>query len=50
MENNMNENIINWLLESNNPAIEYRTKLELLNKKADNSKVIDWLNNFLPKN
>jgi hypothetical protein len=43
-----NKNVVDWLLESNNPAIEYRTKNELLNEKADNSKVIDWINGFLP--
>lgn len=42
------ENVINWLLENNNPAIEYRTKTELLNEKTDNSKVIKWLKNILP--
>jgi len=41
-------NIIDWLLEKNNPAIEYRTKTELLNERMDNSKVIDWINNYLP--
>ena len=46
MENR--DNVINWLLEDNNPAIAYRTKVELLGEKADGSKVIDWLNNFLP--
>ena len=41
-------NIINWLTEHNNPAIEYRTKVELLNEKADNSRVIEWIHSFLP--
>jgi hypothetical protein len=45
---NWNENIIDWLLEENNPAIEYRTKTELLNEKANNSKVIDWIKSILP--
>ncbi|MDR2517012.1 MAG: hypothetical protein LBC88_06485 [Spirochaetaceae bacterium] len=45
---NLNINIIDWLAENNNPAIEYRTKTELLNEKADNSKVIDWVKNILP--
>jgi hypothetical protein len=44
----MDENVINWLVESNNPAIEFRTKIEILDEKANNSKVIDWLNIFLP--
>jgi hypothetical protein len=42
------DNVINWLLEDKNPAIAYRTKIELLGEKADSSRVIDWLNNFLP--
>ena len=42
------DNIINWLSENNNPAIEYRTKKELLEEKADNSKVIDWVKKILP--
>jgi hypothetical protein len=43
-----NTGIIEWLLEDNNPAIEYRTKIELLNEKTNNSKVIDWLRKNLP--
>ena len=45
---NLDKNIISWLLETSNPAIEYRTKKELLNEKTNNSKVIDWINNILP--
>jgi hypothetical protein len=45
----MNELLIGYL-EDNNPAIEYRTKVELLNEKMDNSKVIDWIKKkVLPK-
>ena len=47
---NLDKNIISWLLETNNPAIEYRTKTELLNEKVNNSKVIDWINSILPSN
>jgi hypothetical protein len=43
-------NIINWLCESKNPAIEYRTRIDLLDEKVNNSKVIDWINNILPNN
>jgi hypothetical protein len=43
-----NTGIIEWLLEDNNPAIEYRTKIELLNEKTNNAKVIDWLRKNLP--
>jgi hypothetical protein len=47
---NWNKNVLDWLVEENNPAIEYRTKTELLGEKTDNSKVIDWIKNFLPEN
>ena len=40
--------IIDWLTEHNNPAIEYRTKLELLDENTSKSKVIDWTKNTLP--
>jgi hypothetical protein len=45
---NLNKNVIDWLVESNNPAIAYRTKIELLDEKTDTSKVIDWIKNILP--
>ena len=44
----LDNNVVEWLLENNNPVIEYRTKTELLNEKADNKNVIDWLKNTLP--
>lgn len=44
----LDNNIISWLLENNNPAIEYRTKTELLNEKPNNANVIDWLRKILP--
>lgn len=40
--------VLDWLLEDNNPAVQYRTKVELLNEKADKQRVIDWINKFLP--
>jgi hypothetical protein len=45
---NFDKNIIDWLLEDNNPAMEYRTKTELLDEKADNSKVVNWIKSILP--
>jgi hypothetical protein len=45
---NMDKKIIDWLIEKNNPAIEYRTKTELLDEKADDSNVIDWIKSILP--
>jgi len=45
---NWDAKIIDWLTEENNPAIEYRTRTELLDEKITNSKVIDWIYNVLP--
>jgi hypothetical protein len=45
-----NNSLIEWLLEDNNPAIEYRTKTELLNEETNNSKVVDWMRKYLPVN
>ena len=45
---NLDKNIIDWLLETSNPAIEYRTKNELLDEETNNPKVIDWINGILP--
>ena len=44
----LDSKIIDWLTENNNPVIEYRTKFELLDEKANKSKVIDWVKNILP--
>jgi hypothetical protein len=44
----INSSIIDWLLEDNNPAIQYRTRTELLNEKTNNSKAVDWIRNILP--
>ncbi len=41
--------VISWLLEDENPAIQYRTKTELLGEPADNEKVFKWINTFLPE-
>lgn len=41
-------NLIDWLLEDNNPAISYRTKVELLGEPADKQPVIDWISGKLP--
>ena len=46
----MEQRIIDWLLDGSNPAIEYRTKTEILDEKASQSKTIDWINKFLPDN
>ena len=42
------DSIINWLLENDNPAVQYRTKTEILCEQADKQKVIDWVNKLLP--
>jgi len=44
----LDNNVVEWLLENSNPAIEYRTRTELLNEKADNKNVINWLKKTLP--
>ncbi|MDR0473490.1 MAG: hypothetical protein LBH43_07465 [Treponema sp.] len=44
------DNVIDWLLEDKNHAIAYRTRIELLNEKADKSKVIGWIKKFMPGN
>jgi hypothetical protein len=45
---NWDKNIIEWLMKDDNPAIEYRTKTELLREKASASKAIDWIKGILP--
>jgi hypothetical protein len=42
--------VIDWLLEDTNPAVAYRTKIELLDEKANNAKVIQWMKKILPDN
>lgn len=44
------DNLIKWLTEDKNAAVQYRTKTELLNENADKQRVIDWVNRFLPAN
>lgn len=44
----MNNKIITWLLEDDNPAVRYRTQIEILEQSGDKSPVIKWLINFLP--
>jgi len=42
------KNVIEWLLEDNNPAIAYRTQTEILGQTGDKKPVIKWLLNFFP--
>jgi len=42
------DNVINWLLEDDNPAVKYRTQTEIIGQSTDKTAVIDWLNAFLP--
>jgi len=44
----MNEQVIQWLLEDDNPAVKYRTQTEILGKTADKLPVVAWVNDFLP--
>ena len=46
----MNNDIINWLLEENNPAIVYRTRTEILDEKADITASKEWIFGKLPEN
>ncbi len=41
--------VISWLLEEENPAVQYRTKTELLGEPADNEKVLKWIDTVLPE-
>lgn len=41
--------IINWLLEDNNPAVKYRTQTELLGQTADITDVKTWIFAKLPQ-
>jgi len=44
----MTNEVIQWLLENENPAVRYRTLTEILGEPADKAPVITWINNFLP--
>ena len=44
----MGSDVINWLLEDDNPAVKYRTQTEILGESADKGPVVAWVNNFLP--
>ena len=46
----MNFEVINWLLEDNNPAVKYRTQTELLDETSDISLVKQWINSKIPTN
>jgi len=46
----MNNEVINWLLENDNPAVRYRTLTELLNQPADISDSKEWITNKIPEN
>ena len=46
----MKDNVINWLLENDNPAVRYRTLTELLNQPADISDSKEWITNKIPEN
>lgn len=48
--NDMSSAAINWLLEGNNPAIKYRTQVELLKESADITESKAWILDKLPEN
>ena len=39
--------VIKWLLGDDNPAVKYRTQIEILGEPADKSPVVAWVNDFL---
>lgn len=45
----LNENIIDWLLEENNPAVAYRTRTEILGETADAFVSKEWIYSKLPQ-
>ncbi len=42
------DELYEWLLEDNNPAVKYRTQKELLNQNADKNVVVNWILEKLP--
>jgi len=42
------DDVIQWLLEDKNPAVQYRTRTELLGEAADKSAVIAYIEKKLP--
>ena len=46
----MNDEIINWLLEDDNPAVKYRTQTELSGQSADKTEIIEWIFSKMPQN
>lgn len=46
----MNNEVINWLLEDDNPAVKYRTQTEILDQNCDKASVVSWIFNRLPEN
>lgn len=44
----MDNDVLQWLLTDDNPAVKYRTQTELLGQQADKAESAAWLNSFLP--
>lgn len=44
----VSNDVIQWLLEDNNPAVKYRTVTEILGESADKEPVINWLKKSFP--
>lgn len=44
----MDSAVIQWLLQSGNPAIVYRTRTEVLGLDADAADTLRWINEYLP--
>lgn len=45
----MNDKIIKWLLEDDNPAVKYRTQTEILGQSADRTQAAEWIYSKLPE-
>lgn len=44
----MEEKVLDWLLEDDNPAVKYRAQTDLLGQNADNIYVKEWIFSKLP--
>ena len=45
----MQNHTVNWLLETGNPAVQYRTKKELLDWEAEPTEALIWIEKKLPE-
>lgn len=43
MAKEFKQEVLDWLLEDNNPAVKFRTKTELLEQEGDKTPVVEWI-------